>query len=345
MSLKIQYADQSGNIVENKASELQGPDEEAHESIQPQIRLGNQHLELKIVDGQSQLIDRSKPIRVNAEDIADRPEGSVLSTARDNFGPTTDVRDNTVVEVDGYEMTARVAAGLGYLRRNPDGSYSDINRLGQQGGGDKKTSSAAVDNEQYSHLSSKTNDYDDDLDSEDLPQNGEGQAHQQAQLMDSETEAEIESLYQKAGDSMAEYFAVAMIKDPYDANAQRELAEHLGMDQESFSETVQRLYGKFVDQANKYVESKYAGKVTPEELWDWANENLPAKSLERIKQAHWRGDLSGYDALVRDYLANTKPVRLPQGAKVRRTESGEELVELPGKPEVSMRVAVLLGWL
>ena len=91
---------------------------------------------------------------------------------------------------------------------------------------------------------------------------------------------------------------------------------------------------------------KYGDKLADaQEVWDWANANIPRASLERIMRDHWTGALSGYDALVKEYLINTKPNTLPQGAKTRTGSKGEQLISLPGKPEVRMEVAVRLGWL
>lgn len=321
MSMKIQY-DGNGEIVENKPFSMLADDEEEHTPA-PQIRIGNQHIGLEIRGDQTVIYDRSKPIRVSSSDWADPREGSVLSTARDNFGPTRDVRDDTIVDIGGQETTAKVAAELGYLKRNGDGSYSDI-------GGAAQTHPGNIPQQEGQGPDIKIN----------------HPPEQQTQLMDSETEAEIESMYQKAGDSMAEGFALDMIKDPANEKAIRSFADHLQVDEGELSAKVQNIVDKFTEQANGYVKAKYGDKIgDPQEVWDWANENYPRQAIEKIMQDHWRGNLASYDALVKDYLANTKPNTLPQGAKVRTAADGTQVVKLPGKPEVSMAVAVTMGWL
>ena len=255
-----------------------------------------------------------------------------MSTARDNFGPTNDVQDDTLVNIGGQETTAKVAAELGYLKRNRDGSFSEISY------NQKKALGLDVSGLEPPAEEGSSNDPNVQIEAPE--EKGE------AELMDSETEAEIESLYQKAGDSMAEGFAMDMIKDQNDEKAIRNFAEHLGLDQSELSERVKGVVSKFVDQASGYVKSKYGDKIgDPQDLWDWANQNIPQKSLQRIMQQHWRGDLSGYEALVKDYLVNTKPNSLPNGAKVRTVEgTGKQVVKLPGKPEVEISVASALGW-
>lgn len=63
--------------------------------------------------------------RVSAADAISRPSAGVMATALDSSGtPTTQLSDTGTIEVDGLRITAEVAARMGYLKKNADGSYS-----------------------------------------------------------------------------------------------------------------------------------------------------------------------------------------------------------------------------
>ena len=55
-------------------------------------------------------------------------QGSILSTARNNGNPVISadaVNDNTIVKINGMEMTAKSAASAGFLQKDSNGRYHD----------------------------------------------------------------------------------------------------------------------------------------------------------------------------------------------------------------------------
>ncbi len=183
--MKIQY-DGNGEIMENQPFSMLAPDgvDENNPPVQTQIRLGNQNLSVEIRDGKSTVVDRSQPIRFNTADFANPQQGSILSTAHNLYGPTTTITDETIVDIGGAQTSAKVAANMGYLKRNQDGSYEEISynqkkALGIDLSGVPKPESG---------------DSEDSTEVNPPPPSSEVEAV----LMDKKTEEAIEELYQKS---------------------------------------------------------------------------------------------------------------------------------------------------
>ena len=63
--------------------------------------------------------------RVTAAEAVNRPSSGVMATALDGSGtPTTRLTESGTIEIDGLRVTADVAARMGYLKLNSDGTYS-----------------------------------------------------------------------------------------------------------------------------------------------------------------------------------------------------------------------------
>lgn len=120
----IQY-DVTNADIQAARQQAEEPKEQTPVKSEAQIITGNTSYETTIGKGSVQ----RKVETVHATDL-DSGHGGVLGTARTFMGgPTSNIKDNTQVTLpNGYQTTAAAAVTLGYLVKNPDGSYSNADK-------------------------------------------------------------------------------------------------------------------------------------------------------------------------------------------------------------------------
>jgi hypothetical protein len=237
-----------------------------------------------------------------------RQEGrGLLATAHSSFGATTRLAPDTLVTYKGQELTLETAEQLGLVTRKADGTYEEVS-----------SQPAAISR--------------DNTDQKDGPQ-----------MLDEKVEAELEGFYEKMGEREIDKTVNSVITDSSEIDYEA-LADMTGLSAEDAQEKVAGIYQAFEDQAVSWIEKEWSN-VDGQEVLDYARENASPDLIARIAREHYYGaKLDGYTELVTFYLQNTAPNELPEGATTRVVD-GEEMVTLPGKSEMLLRVAVKLGLL
>ncbi len=200
-------------------------------------------------------------------DVLDRDTSSVLSTATTSYGSpvTGPVTDECQVTVNGMTTTAKVAASLGYLSRNTDGSYSDIEtKEGVESGGKETQKETKVEDK--------------------------------APTLGSEGSQVIGDLAQTYHESELMSLASAVITGNEEGMIEN-MASSGGMEAVQLQEAVDTVYDSYYDMAFDHV-SKY--DVEPESLFDFIEDGYGEKRVGALtKLVH--GDLSGFDEAIDAY--------------------------------------------
>lgn len=205
-------------------------------------------------------------------------EGGVLSTARNSgmvVQNTWDVKDTTVVKVNGMEVNAKTAASLGFLTRNSDGSYSEANSSPKLTGADESPSD---DTHQVEPTSTE-------LSTPEL----EGALEVYAQALGSYESLERHALSAIAGlvKGDAEYAA-------------GNLAKSTGMEVEGTTEFISAAVEHFTAQSENYITRKHG--VSGADAIEWASHALDPSERASIAHHVYMGKSSALDGLAVKYM-------------------------------------------
>jgi len=232
----------------------------------------------------------------------DRDTSSILSTATTSYGSpvTGPVTDDCQVTVNGMTTTAKVAASLGYLSRNPDGSYSDTEANDQPESGDKEIQQ-------------------------------ETKVEPKAPTLGAEGSQAISGLAQTYHESELMSLASAVITGN-EGGLIENMANSGGMEAVQLQEAVDTVYDSYYDMAFDHV-SQY--DVDPDALFDFMEDGYGDKRVGALtKLVH--GDLSGFDEAVDAYknsdgyvdallkhhkLDHSEPLDIEGGGQVTASEA------------------------
>lgn len=202
-----------------------------------------------------------------SNNVLDREPSSVLASATTSYGSpvTGPVTDDCQVTVNGMTTTAKVAASLGYLTRNPDGSYSDVETKEH-----KETEAPKAQKET--------------------------KAEDKAPTLGKDGSQAISDLSQTYSESELMSLASAVVSGN-EKGIIENMASSGGIEADQLQETVDTIYDSYYDMAFDHV-SHY--DVDPESVFDFMMDMDDGERKGALtKLVH--GDLSGFDEAVDAY--------------------------------------------
>lgn len=218
----------------------------------------------------------------------------IIGTAKTPGGfPTMNVRDNSIVKLpNGMQTSAKVAAGLGFLKSNGDGTYSDI-----------ITPTAAAPTAPRPAGPQEAS-----------PQSSPQTSQQQQELntipMDPQTQGflnEMSTLL--GGDEALNKFANAVIAgmESSEMGGNNHLtgkflsryAEDHGMKLETAQAAAHAIIDGYTAHATAYLNAKTGGRG--QEILEWAKEKFDLASHQEVMRLHWNKSMAGYDAILKEW--------------------------------------------
>lgn len=231
---------------------------------------------------------RSNVHKINSEDM--RPKGSILDTARNNFGSPiarSELTPDSVVEFQGTQADLRTLELMGEVRRNPiTGAYEETNPQGQSPDQSRRDTKPTGDGPQ----SAPPADHEGNL--------GEEAEALVSKLVSGDRDYAI-SLHTEAADAVAEGKDLNIAPD--------KLAAALGLDNAMAAE------GAAASLRDAF-QSKWDNAMAKEGIDDFADFTAFAReySATEVRDATARfidnADLSGWRSLARAYVASGRNV-------------------------------------
>lgn len=283
------------------------------QELNPSLLPGNHTY--TIVDGQGyyeytppKLEGSSAPLNSNAGILAS-------ATTREGL-PATVLNDTCMVDIGGMRTTVENAVRLGYLVKRGEGVYEETGAMGLKKSEPVASATPPVSRafEQASQLrssqTSEENEFSDFDGYEDFDK-PEAEREQSSEslsdvLLDSETEAKVESVYRTLGNQTAENLVNRYLGAQSTGNEgaleqlATEYSAQLGMDPDSLKGEMGTIVDKFTEQGVRYMNRKHG--IDGRDAIEWARENLAPESIMRLAQMQFfKGDLRGYDELAQAY--------------------------------------------
>ncbi|MDB5808902.1 MAG: hypothetical protein JWN94_1024 [Betaproteobacteria bacterium] len=246
--------------------------------------------------------------RVSAADF-EINDGTLLSTARNNFGLTSNHTPQTLVDYEGTQINLATAEQLGLVKRDSNGKYIEIPAGAQ-------------------------------------PQaTQEGNGAGEYDMLPDASEATIDAINASVPSQLIDQIVGQMANtlDLSKVNINN-IANTCGLDHAVLHGQFSHITAAFQSQANAAVKSVGA---EPAEVWAWARENAKEELQQAfLHQVHGRSTAK-YKALATRALRATTPsgADAQRAGHSVRVVGGVELITLPGKPEVNMATAAQLGWI
>jgi hypothetical protein len=265
-------------------------------------------------------------VKTTTGELMPRPDGSqgILSTARSLSGRAlsgSDVKPTSLVKIGDTETTVQSAVAAGYLRRNGDGSYSDVAQAQQQ----------------------------DHQANQGQPGQPEAQpeAQEPARVADLPAEAHTfaQDFTSRVGNIDMERGVSEMIEQgSLSQDALAKIAGAMSLEPGEVSSRAATIQAAYRAQANEM-----AGPAA-EQIFAWANQHDRA-ALRKAVDAHVKmEDPTAYDGIVRNFWMNLSPEAIlgaQNAAQVnpRRESNGSISVQTKDMPSrMSWQTAVRLGY-
>lgn len=191
--------------------------------------------------------------------------------------PTSVIKDDTIVQVQGMQTTAQVAASLGFLQRTSDGTYV-------QPGSNAPVNQQESQPQQSTETAQETTQ--EDQPQEEVPLSQEAQEY-------------IQGVYDYMGQDNAESLANTVINSLGDSEKLESFALKHGYSPESVQNTANKVVGHLQGQAESYL-SKKSGQ-SGQEIMDWAIRTFDMESWQETMRIQWNGSMAGYDAILKEY--------------------------------------------
>lgn len=215
--------------------------------------------EINMATGESKSLMKGQ---VNAGDLRLSSDG-VLKTATNNGMPVRDldsINDKTIVSFNGVEMTAKMAVGMGLLRKDGNGRYSE-----------KKSDGFSTPSEDIQPDESLTK---------------VTEAQMPEELFDPEVEDALEAVSQDLGgygnlDRHAASIAGGLVEGDITSCA-KQLAMNIGADPEEAAAFITGVADRFRSKAVDYITKAHG--VDGDQVIQWISDNVP--SSERSSMAY-----------------------------------------------------------
>lgn len=236
--------------------------------------------------GTNQYIDG----RVRSAQADTQTGPGVLGSARTPGGfPTMHVNAASIVTLpNGMQTTAKVAAGLGYLKGNGDGTFSDIAPAASDSNPQAQPQAQQQSSPQVAPQEVNT-----------LP-------------MDPQTTEFISSMATHLGgkevlDKFADAVIAGMGADSAELDGKNHLtgkflsqfAQDHGMKLSTAQAAAQAIIDGYTAHAASYLNLKSGGRG--QEILEWAKGEYHPESHQEVLRLHWHGSMNGYDALFTEW--------------------------------------------
>ncbi len=327
--------------------------EEVNQEINdnPEASLANRsHLgRVTFKDGQMETNADMGPTKGDSSKVSDPSDAAgILSTARSPIGGLRgQLTPDTLVTYQGQTMSLKVAQHLGLVTCQ-NGVYSEV-ASGTPETGSAQAAPAQAPRKTFEEGLREGVANELKVGNPAKDETAEGDAKSDAdesepEMLSDEAESSIEDFYSK-GNDFAEGVAAMVMKnngdlDPHDIGA---IATRMEMDPEEAQAKLDGIMESFTKQAATAVSKLYAGD--PQEVFDWARENMSKQELAEVYQRQFRGDLSGYREMTLRFARSVAPdvedVR-KAGWKVFE-KNGKTMVYKKGHGEMTLENANRLG--
>jgi hypothetical protein len=242
----------------------------AETPVGPMYRDCNLKYEANVIDGEVRVSQKTQTVHSSDLGLSQ----GILGTAKNNGFTVQDrseVTADTLVTVNGMEMTVRSAANLGFMVKLPDGSYSDA----------KEGDTGAIVSPSPQQDQEDIDPYNPDLSSQ-----------------------QIESVLEEAAGDLGGYEALerqalsaisGLVKEDL-AGAITGLASAAGATPEEAEGFINGLYDSFRTKSAEYISRKHG--VDAEEVFEWATHALHPHEKSSLYYRVYLGRSSALDSLV-----------------------------------------------
>lgn len=245
--------------------------------------------EINMCTGQTKSLMKGQ---VTADDL--RIDSGVLSTATKNGMPVRgveDVTDNTLVTVQGVQMTAKMAAQLGLLSRDKDGSYSES--FGKKPEGSLSNPAMSIESQAP-------------FDEE--PLNEEKGIEFSPALFDHEVEAALEQVAGDLGgtDALDKYALSALggLVDNDISHSAKQLASAIGRELGETETFITVVGDRYRNMAANYITKNH--KVDGDAVIQWISDNVPSADRASMAYEVFLGQTGVLDRMVEKFRVGNK---------------------------------------
>lgn len=253
-------------------------------------------------------------------------DSGILATARTPAfnGPAHEIKPNTIVRVEGYDMEVRTAVQMGYLRKNADGSYAETTKA-------ERDAAEAAKRQQAEHQQQL----------EQQPSSSGDVTKMTTAAFHPEIQKDLDQITEGRGEDV---WVPAFAEYVNNGNLDHVVGK-LGMGREQAEAFVAIANAAFMAQAQSALSEVVGDDM--EGFVAWLTENKPQEYVRAMTNHVWARSVDGYKELATEYLRSAAPseeMLRNSGYEVKTDPSTRELlVKLDDGAWVSVRAATRQG--